>query len=298
MTQPSFDRFGPAIPDTPVVLSVPHAGRAYPAALMAQLAVPLATARLLEDRHVDAVALAALGGETMLVQRQARAWIDLNRREDERDPAAEAGMPAVTVGGMPAPAVEPSARVRAGLGLVPLRVGGRAELWRRRWTGGEVMARIVADHRPYHVAVADALGAAAARFGAAVLVDLHSMPPLPGRTPARIVIGDRHGASADGTAAAIIEAQVARIGLRSARNLPYAGGHIVERHGHPAFGVHAVQVEIDRSLYLDRSFDLPLADKVAWLARWLRAAIDALAQECRSGALTRPRPVTEPLAAE
>lgn len=290
MTQPSFDRFGPAIPASPVVLSVPHAGRDYPAALLAQLAVPLATVRLLEDRHVDAVALAAVGVETLLVQRSARAWIDLNRREDERDPAVDAGVPRggpATIGG----------RVGAGLGLVPRRAGGRIDLWRRRWTGDEVAARIAADHRPYHATLAAALDAATARFGIAVLIDVHSMPPLPGAAPARIVIGDRHGTSAGAAVAATVGAQVARAGLRSARNVPYAGGHVVERHGHPSGGVHAVQIEIDRSLYLDRSLDRPVADGVAAMARLLRTAIDSLAHGCRSGQLAHPFPI-EQLAAE
>lgn len=290
MAQPSFDRFGPAIPDSPVVLSVPHAGRDYPPALLERLAVPLATARLLEDRHVDAVALAAVGGETLLVQRRARAWIDLNRREDERDPAVDAG--AADRG------IKTSARVRGGLGLVPRRAGARAELWRRRWSDEEVVARIVADHRPYHAAVAAALAAAATRFGTAVLVDVHSMPPLPGKAPARIVVGDRHGASAGATVAALVEATVAQAGLRCARNLPYAGGHVVERHGRPASGIHAVQLEIDRSLYLDRSLDGPSATGVAGVARLLRAVIDAVARGCQPGMPAPPPIEDEQLAAE
>lgn len=286
MSSSPFDRFGPAIPVSPVVLSVPHAGRDYPPALLAALIAPGDALRLLEDRHVDAVALAATNTETMLVQRRARAWIDLNRGEDERDPAVDEGADR---------AIPPSAKVCAGLGLVPRRVGRCSELWRRRWTEAEVASRIAADHRPFHAALGEALAAARRRFGTAVLVDLHSMPPLSGRHAARIVIGDRHGASADPAVTMVAEREAARSGLRVARNQPYAGGHVVERHGRPIIGVHAIQVEIDRSLYLDRALDAPATEGVARTASVVRAMIDALA---RSVLCEGARPHTAAIAAE
>ena len=190
MTDPFFDRIGPEAPAHPVVFSVPHAGRDYPAALVEVLAVPFCAVRLLEDRHVDAVALAALGGSTALVQRHARAWIDLNRREDERDPLADEGA-APLAGRAPE-----GARLRGGLGLVPRRSGGHDQLWRRRWTDAEVRERIAGDHRPYHDRLAGLLAVARQTFGTAVLLDVHSMPPLPGRARARLVIGARPGARA------------------------------------------------------------------------------------------------------
>lgn len=270
----SFDRYGGDVPASPVVLSVPHAGRDYPLALRAALRVPLAALRVLEDRHVDAVALAAHGRETMLVQRRARAWIDLNRSERERDPAIDEGA------AWTAPPLV-SAKLRGGLGLVPRRVAGAGELWRRRLDAHDVAARIRDDHRPYHAALAQALAAARARFGAAVLLDVHSMPPL-GADRARIVIGDRFGHAAAGRLVAVVEAATAAAGIAAALNAPYAGGHILHTHGQPAGGVHAIQIEFDRTLYLDPAGDGP-GDGMAATARLLRRIIDALADEAATG---------------
>lgn len=267
----SFDRHGPAPPDHPVVLSVPHAGRDYPLALRAALGVPLDSIRALEDRYVDAVALAARGCETLFVQRSARAWIDLNRAETERDPAIDEGADARRLPGA-------SARLRGGLGLVPRRANGAAPIWRRRFSGEEIEARIAADHRPYHRALAQALHAARARFGHAVLLDLHSMPSIAGADAPQLVIGDRFGRSATGRLVSRIEQGVVQAGWRVAINSPYAGGHVLDMHGAPADGIHAVQIEIDRAAYLDRAHDLPGPglDRTAAL---LRRLIDAVADE-------------------
>ena len=268
-----FELFGAPCPASPVVLSVPHAGRDYPLALRAALRVPLAALVVLEDRHVDGVAHAARGHETMLVQRRARAWIDLNRAEHERDPAIDAG-----AGWQALPLM--SAKLRGGLGLVPRRVNGAGELWRRRFEADEIDARIAADHRPYHAALADALAAARDRFGCAVLLDVHSMPTLPRGEP-RIVLGDRFGRSAAARFVARLEAEARAHGLPTALNTPYAGSHILDRHG--GGGVHAVQIELDRALYLDARRDAP-GDGLAATARLLRAMIDAVTDE----AMARP----------
>lgn len=261
-----FDRHGPATPDSPVVLSVPHAGRDYPPTLRAALRVPLATAAALEDRYIDAVVLAARGEETVFVQRRARAWIDLNRGEHERDPRIDDGASpqALPMG---------SEKTRSGLGLVPRRATRAGDLWRRRFAAHEIEARIAADHRPYHDALGAALAAARARFGVAILLDVHSMPPL-GPDEARLVVGDRFGRSASPRYVARIEdAQVP-----TAVNSPYAGGHILDRHGDPASGVHAIQLEFDRALYLDAALDRPGAGLAA-TAALLRRLIDAVADE-------------------
>ncbi len=276
-----FDRFGPTVPTGPVVMSVPHAGREYPAALQAALLVPLSAVRSLEDRHVDRVALAARGDEVLLVQRQARAWIDLNRDEGERDPAVDEG--AAGYAGRSGPA---GAKLRNGLGLVPRRANGRTELWRRRWTDAEIVARLAADYRPYHGALADALLAARQRFGTAVLVDLHSMPPLPGTAPARIVIGDRFATSADAALGDVVERIAAETHIPTARNRPYAGGHVIQRHGRPTDGIHAVQIELDRTLYLDAALERPVADGVATMAAMVRSILAEVALIARAGLLT------------
>lgn len=271
----SFDLHGDAEPASPVVLSVPHAGRDYPLALRAALRVPLTALTALEDRHADTLALAARTRETMLVQRPARAWIDLNRAEHERDPHLDDGAD-------PARQPQPSAKLRSGLGLVPRRTAGAGDIWRRRLGSGEVTARILADHRPYHRMLAETLCAARARFGIAILLDIHSMPPLArGDGSAAIVLGDRFGRSAAARFVGRIEAEIEAAGVRFALNSPYAGGHILDRHGDPARNLHAVQIEFDRRLYLDARLDAPGAG-LGPTAALLRRIIDALADEALS----------------
>lgn len=268
---PPFALYGPNEPISPVVLSVPHAGRDYPLPLRAALRVPLAGIRGLEDRHADAIALGARECETLFVAERPRAWIDLNRSEQERDPRLDDGARA---GGPPL-----SAKLRSGLGLVPRRVGSSGDIWSRRLSADEVETRIREDHRPYHAAVAAALASARARFGVAVLLDVHSMPPLgdPASAP-RLVLGDRFGKSAAARFTGRIEGVARAHGIACAANTPYSGGHILEKHGDPRRGVHAIQLEFDRSLYLDTAFDQPGPGLKA-AVRLLRAIIDALADE-------------------
>lgn len=275
---PSFRTFGEMLPESPVVLSVPHAGRDYPPALRMALRAPLASLAALEDRHVDAIALAARERETLLLQTAPRAWIDLNRAEHERDPLLDDG--ACRGAGA-------SAKVRAGIGLVPRRTAAAGELWRCRLSAAEVEARIAADHRPYHETLAQVLAAARARFGCAVLLDVHSMPPIAGGR-ARVVIGDRFGRAAGARFVACVEEALGREGLHHMLNTPYAGGHILERHAAPQIGIHAIQLEIDRALYLDRRLDQPGTGAAA-TARMLRAVIDALTgQALADGAVAPP----------
>lgn len=272
---PSFDYYGAPVPESPVVLSVPHAGRCYPQEMVPLLKVPRAALTVLEDRHADTLVLAARGRETTLIQRRARAWIDLNRAEAERDPLIDDG---AEVHGR----VAQSNKLRSGLGLVPRRVAGSGDIWHRRLSGPEVGARITADHRPYHAALADALRGARARFGIAILLDIHSMPPLGvDADPPRIILGDRFGRTAAARFVGRVEAAVEAAGIPSALNAPYAGGHIIDRHARPGSGIHAIQIEIDRSLYLDAAFDLPGAG-FARTARMLTSIVAAVADEAAS----------------
>ena len=273
-----FERLGEMPPTSPVVLSVPHAGREYPLALKTALRVPLAALLPLEDRLVDAVARAARTSQTTIVQTRARAWIDLNRGEDERDPLLDEGAASV------APAQQ-SAKLRSGLGLVPRRVSGAGDLWARRFTDADVTARIAQDHRPYHAAISSALQAAKAQFGVAVLLDLHSMPPLgPGGT--RIVLGDRFGHAAAARFVTRVETECTARGFSTAINTPYAGGHILERHARPAANIHAVQLELDRTLYLDRKLHAPGAG-FARVVDLVRAILVALTDEALSPPLAQ-----------
>ena len=273
----SFHRHGPEDPISPVVLSVPHAGRDYPLQLRAALRVPLTALRPLEDRHVDALALAARGGETLFVAQRARAWIDLNRAEHERDPKLDDG---ASMKSQPM-----SAKLRSGLGLVPRRVAAAGDIWQRRLSGEEVSQRIRADHRPYHEALASALSWARDRFGVAVLLDIHSMPSLgaPDTAP-RIVLGDRFGRSASSRFLARLEGVARAHGIACAVNAPYSGGHILDAQANPRKNIHAIQIEFDRTLYLDAALDQP-GPGLPSVARALRAMIDAVADEALPTAL-------------
>lgn len=244
LPSPAFELVNPDA-DGPVVLSVPHAGRDYTAEHRSQLRPPVERIAPLEDRLVDQVARAQ-GLAPTLIARLPRSWIDLNRHEAEIDPGLVEG--AIASRMMLTP------KVRSGLGLIPRRLAGIGDIWRRRLSLDDVNARIAAIHRPYHAAVAQLLDRALSRYGIAILIDLHSMPPLPrqhGQPAPRIVIGNRFGNAAAPWMSQCVGAACSRFGLNWRENSPYAGGHIVERHGAPARGVHAIQLELDRSLYLD-----------------------------------------------
>lgn len=271
-----YDRIGPATADTPLVLSVPHAGRLYPDALIRRSAVSRSILEDLEDRHADLlIARAVAHGAVAIVARGARAWIDLNRGEEDLDPALR------DPPGSGAPA---TARSRAGLGLLPRRIGGR-ELWTTPPAPSDAAARIDAVHRPYHAAIAHALDDALRRHGHAILLDCHSMPPLAGPRAARIVIGDRHGRTAAHGLAARLAGVARGEGYTTAVNAPYAGAHAIARHGRPGDGVHAIQLEIDRTLYLlrdMRAVSLGLEPVRGLVATLARTAIEA----------TRPPPIS------
>lgn len=265
---PGFERLGPTEPTIPLVCAVPHAGRFYPADLRDSNAVPWHSIEDLEDRHADRLIDGLLAMDAVaIVARTARAWIDLNRGEEDLEPALRL---------VPGAGPSPSARSRSGLGLIPRRIG-RRELWRTLPAADDVAERIASLHGPYHQAVAHALGEAHARFGFALLIDCHSMPPLMRADPPRIVIGDRHGTTAS---AAIRDALIVtgrRAGLVVACNAPYAGAYGIARHGRPADNIHAVQIEIDRTLYLESdrrtvSDGLPVVQ--ALLCRMAQAVLD------------------------
>lgn len=276
---PSFLRHGSRVPETPLILSVPHAGRAYPARLLGAIRVAPAQLATLEDRHVDSLALAARCHETTFVQSAPRAWIDLNRAEHERDPAIDEGAD-------PRAMPSASAKLRSGLGLIPRRVAG-SDIWRSRLSNAEVTGRIAGAHRPYHAALEAALAAARARFGIAILLDIHSMPSLgTAGEGAQIVLGDRFGRSAAARLVARIEAEAEAAGLRHALNTPYSGGHILDRHARPDRGIHAIQIEFDRALYLDATLDSPCPAGIATTAVTLRAMIDALTDEALANPAT------------
>lgn len=249
----TFMRLGPAEPECPVILSIPHAGRTFPKDIEALCRHPIHRLMSLEDRYAELlVGQAVAAGHSALAAQTPRVWIDLNRAEDDLDPAMFAHLPARS-----APV---SLKARGGLGLIPRRTPALGELWRRSISADDLERRIREHHRPYHAALSALIDATYARFGAVILLDIHSMPPLPRQhdvSPARIVVGDRFGRSASHWVSDRAHEIIRDHGIKFASNTPYAGGHILERYGQPHREVHALQIEIDRSLYLDASMDTP-----------------------------------------
>ena len=252
----------------PVLLSVPHSGRHYPPDVLARSRLGLASLERLEDPLVDQLVANAIDrGAGAVIARAPRALIDVNRAADELDPAAIMGRRG-----------EPkTARARAGLGVIPTRLAGLGPLWRRPIDEAELERRLEQVHRPYHAALASGLAAMATQWSDVLLIDCHSMPARR-LGEANVVIGDRHGTSAAGWLVEAAERIARQRGFSVARNLPFAGGHVLERHGRPEAGIHALQIEIDRATYCGRDSRTPGAefDRVAMLFEALAGELGAL----------------------
>ena len=242
----TIHRRGEAV--SPLVFASPHSGRDYPPEFIAATRLTIAQLRRAEDAFVDTLLDGVVAaGVPLIAAHYGRGWLDLNRSADELDPA----MFVEPLDDHPAQAGD---RVAAGLGVVPRVAAHGLDIYPGRLRIAEAQARIAAVHAPYHAALGELLDAARRRHGFAVLVDCHSMPTPPGSgAPPEIVLGDLHGTAAAPALVALIEAHFTGFGWRVARNVPYAGGYTTARHGAPGRGVHAVQLELDRSLYMDPS---------------------------------------------
>lgn len=256
MTHEAYVLTRPLRLETPVVFSSPHSGRDYPADfLRASLLDPL-TIRSSEDAFVDHLFdTAPTHGAPLITARVPRAWLDLNRAPDELDPAL--------IEGAPRSAHNP--RISSGLGVIPRVVANGRAIYSGRIPLAEAQSRIDRAWQPYHAALRSLLAEAQAAFGEAVLVDCHSMPhealeahARPGQPRPDVVLGDRFGAAAGRDVTDRIEAAFAAVGLRVARNTPFAGAYIAQAYGRPSRHVHVVQVEIDRALYMDEARIAPL----------------------------------------
>jgi N-formylglutamate amidohydrolase len=229
--------------DLPVLLSVPHSGREYPEWLVKIASGGRASLASLEDPLVDRLVWRALQrGIGAVIARAPRAAVDCNRAEDEIDPAVIEGGRRDRL----------SARARGGLGIVPARTPHHGFLWRRPVTREQLDDRLEQAHRPYHRAIEEQLGDVVDRFGCALLLDCHSMPPPPAGIPP-IVFGDGRGRTADPWVGLEAIRVAGECGFKAGLNDPFAGGHVIERHARPVRGVHALQIEIDRRAYLDRA---------------------------------------------
>jgi N-formylglutamate amidohydrolase len=245
-------------PKTPLVYASPHSGRCYPDDMMDAAALDSVAIRRSEDCFVDdLVAGAPELGAALIAARLARAYIDVNRDACELDPAMFADE-------LPEFARGRTARVAAGLGAIARVVSGGQEIYRRKLTYAEAAARIELIHRPYHAALSELVAEAQAAHGVAVLIDWHSMPAAAARSAGRdrgcdMVLGDRFGAACAPELAAKVERELELMGYNVSRNTPYAGGYTTEHYGRPGRRSHALQIEINRALYLDEVSLTPTA---------------------------------------
>jgi N-formylglutamate amidohydrolase len=260
---------------TPLVFASPHSGRIYPAQMMDASALDADAIRRSEDAFVDdLIAAAPEHGAAVLTARLARAYIDVNREPYELDPAMfEDELPDFAKGR--------TARVAAGLGSIARIVSEGQEIYARKLTFEEAEERIEAAHRPYHAALVGLLDVAKEAHGLAVLIDWHSMPSAAasqGRSGkgCDMVLGDRFGSACSPLLTRMVEGELEAMGYRTVRNAPYAGGYTTEHYGKPAKRIHALQIEINRALYLDEATMRP-TEGLRRLARNIERLTEALA---------------------
>ncbi|PIE09781.1 MAG: N-formylglutamate amidohydrolase [Rhodobacterales bacterium] len=233
---------------SPVVFASPHSGRAYPQSFLRRARLCDAEIRSSEDIYVDLLVDRVPDfGAPLIRAGVPRAYVDMNRAAEELDPALVHG---VRSRGF-------NARISSGLGVIPRVVAGGRPIYDGKIPMAEAQRRIALFWRPYHAALSGLLRESAALFGEAILLDIHSMPPEALDSVTRmprpeIVLGDRYGASAASTVTDRVEAAFADAGFKVARNTPFAGAYITQTYGRPARGVHCVQIEIDRTLYLEK----------------------------------------------
>ncbi len=223
----------------------PHSGRDYPPDLLNATRLDPVTLRRSEDCFVDELFDAAPAhGAPLLKALFPRAYCDVNRDPGELDPALFLEAP-------PATPMSRSARVHAGLGVIARVVRDGAEIYRRRLPLAEARRRLDALHAPYHAMLTQMIETTRARFGKAMLIDCHSMPGQAALGGVDIILGDRYGASCAPGLTALATEALTGLGFSVGRNNPYAGGYTAETYGAPANGVHVLQIEINRAVYLD-----------------------------------------------
>ena len=232
----------PAGPAGCVIFAAPHSGRCYPAAWLRDCRLSAAQLRSVEDAYVDQLfAGVPEYGAPLLRARFARSFVDVNRAR------CDLSLSQRDVSG------PESARARVGLGVVPLSIGSDCPIYSTEPTRDVIAHRLSHYYDVYHGALDEAMDAAMAAHGRALLIDCHSMPGAgPMRAPrADIVLGDRYGMSCDISVLRFAAETLRAMGYRVAVNHPYAGGYITQRHGRPSDGRQALQIEISRALYMN-----------------------------------------------
>jgi N-formylglutamate deformylase len=246
---PPFETLEPSECRGPVLFNSPHSGSVYPREFLSATRLDMTTLRRSEDSFVDQLVAGGVGrGDPMMRAHFPRCYVDVNREPYELDPRMFDGR-------LPSFANTRSMRVAGGLGTVARVVGDAQEIYGQRIPVDEAIRRIEGLYKPYHRALRRLFGRVHRDFGAAVLIDCHSMPSTAGakdeRPRADIVLGDRYGTSCVPAVAEAIESTLRAAGYAVSRNKPYAGGFITEHYGNPAVGLHAIQLELNRALYMD-----------------------------------------------
>lgn len=247
--QPPFEIAEPAIWRSPIIFNSPHSGSVYPEQFLSASRIDLAGLRRSEDSFMDEL----IGGLTdagfpVVRVNFPRSYVDVNREPYELDPR-------MFTGRLPSFANTRSMRVAGGLGTIPRVVGDGEEIYRERLAVDDALGRIELLYKPYHRALRRLIHKAHQTFGTVILVDCHSMPStgISFDEPKRpdIVIGDRYETSCAPQLPNVIDDVMRGLGYSLARNKPYAGGFITEHYGNPASGLHAVQLELNRAVYMD-----------------------------------------------
>src|SRR3989440_3707616 len=246
---PPFEVLEPAEYRGAVVFNSPHSGRVYPRAFLSSAKLDLATLRRSEDSFVDElIAGVVRRGHPLVRVHFPRCYVDVNREPNELDPRMFDGR-------LPSFANTRSMRVAGGLGTVARVVGDAQEIYRQRIPVDDAIRRIEGLYKPYHRALRRLFTRVHRDFGAAVLIDCHSMPSSAGakdeRPRADVVLGDRYGTSCVAAVAETAEATLKGLGYTVNRNKPYAGGFVTEHYGNPGTGPHSIQLELNRALYMD-----------------------------------------------
>ncbi len=248
---PAFEVIEPAEQLAPFVFCSPHSGRRYPSVLLSASRLDPHALRKSEDCYVDQLFAGVTElGAPLIVAHFPRAYLDVNREPFELDPELFGPR-------LPSFANSQSVRVAGGLGTIARIVADGEHIYREPPSLEAALERIERLYRPFHQAVADQLEQTRQRFDFAVLIDCHSMPSaaMSSEPHARpdFVIGDRFGAACDQRLSRLFRDHISRLGYRTLLNRPYAGGFITEHYGRPRLDTHALQIEINRSLYLDEN---------------------------------------------
>jgi len=239
----------------PFVFNSPHSGDEFPDDFLERSQLERPSLRKASDLFVDRlIAPLSKHGATVMKARLPRSYIDLNREPFELDPR-------LIEGPLPPEANTRSLRVMGGLGTVPRVIGDQIEIYAGKLTLQAALERIERAYLPYHRRLGQVMAQSHAQCGRAILIDCHSMPSTIGPRPSRllpdIVLGDRYGTSCAPYLIDTLEAIFRQNGFKVERNQPYAGGYITEHYGRVSTGWHALQVEINRALYMDERTLLP-----------------------------------------